>query len=64
MEAESGKVQPLENKLTFKQGTIGVCRWIGTLFRKFMVATIMGFAITPFFDLFIWVMRQKMSKKK
>ncbi len=66
MEAEASVVQPEkdENKLTLKRGMIGVGKWIGTLIRKFFVATIMGFAITPFFDLFLWMMRQKMSKKK
>ncbi len=45
--------------LTWKEGFFGVLRWMGSLVRKFLVSTVMGFALTPFFDLLVWTMRRK-----
>jgi hypothetical protein len=59
-EAAQPKKEELQVKpLTWKEGFFGVLRWMGSLVRKFLVGTFMGFAITPFFDLLIWSMRTK-----
>jgi hypothetical protein len=52
-----------EPKLTFKSAVAGFFTYIKILARKFVVGTFMGFAITPFFELFLWFMRTKPWKK-
>ena len=63
---EKAAVQPkVEIKQSpWREGFFGVLRWMGTLVRKFLVSTIMGFAITPFFDLLMWTFAKRVTKKQ
>ena len=48
---------------TFKSAMFSILTYVKILARKFLMGTLMGFAFTPFMELFFWFLRNKPWKR-